>query len=117
MARSTVRSRTPMRVCACCVAVVLLCCLYTPVRSAAKDSAAHGKYVVKVAEQKEWKRLLKTRTNVLAVFTDGAEAVAPLLPALGAVADRVAGQGTIAMVRRSKNYIRPSTNNYIQWNL
>ena len=60
--------------------------------------AVNFKQVVTVSDQKEWKKVLKTRTNVLALFANGEKSVASYLPMYEAVADRIRGKGTLVYV-------------------
>ena len=54
--------------------------------------------VVTVTEHKEWKKLLRTRLNVLALFSSGDRHVESLMPAYNRVATAVRGQGTLLYV-------------------
>ena len=62
------------------------------------SGASNFKQVVTISDQKEWKKLLKTRTNVLTLFTSGEKHVASFLPTFDAVADRIRGKGTLVYV-------------------
>ena len=61
-------------------------------------SDADLKYVKGVSDHKEWKKLLKTRTNVLALFSNGESSVQNILPVFEKVAYAVRGQGTLLYV-------------------
>ena len=54
--------------------------------------------VVTVTEHKEWKKLLRTRLNVLALFSSGDRHVESLMPAYNRVSTGVKGQGTLLYV-------------------
>ena len=53
---------------------------------------------VTVSDHKEWKKLLKTRTNVLALFSAGEKHVADFLSVYDRVAGRMRGKGTMVYV-------------------
>ena len=71
-----------------------LCLSLLPLNS----EAVSLKQVVSVSDQKEWKKLLKTHTNVLALFTNGEKPVASFLPMYDVVADRIRGKGTLVYI-------------------
>lgn len=72
----------------------LLCLsLFTP-----NLEAVNFRQVVTISDQKEWKKLLKTRTNVLALFTNGEKHVTSFLQTYDTVADRIRGKGTLVYV-------------------
>ena len=54
--------------------------------------------LVDVDDMKEWKKLLRTRTNVLAAFGTSKKALKNAVPVLDKVASSVKGQGTIVTV-------------------
>lgn len=56
------------------------------------------RYVKSVSDHKEWKKVLKTRTNVLALFSNGENSVQSILPMYEKVAYAVRGQGTLLYV-------------------
>ena len=56
------------------------------------------KNTLTVSELKEWKKLLKTRNNVLALFANGKNSVADFLPMFEKVASNMRGKGTLAFV-------------------
>ena len=56
------------------------------------------KKAVTIQAQKEWKKLLKTRTNVLALFANGEDRISDLLPIYDKVAEEVKGKGTLVYV-------------------
>ncbi len=58
----------------------------------------HTKTTLSVSDQKEWKKLLKTHTNILALFTSGDKQVADFLPTFEKVADQIRGKGTLVYV-------------------
>ncbi len=55
-------------------------------------------HTVTVGDQKEWKKLLKTRTNVLALFANGQKHLSDFLPVYEHVAKKIKGKGTLAYV-------------------
>lgn len=55
-------------------------------------------HTVTVGDQKEWKKLLKTRTNVLALFANGEKHLSDFLPVYEQVAKKMRGKGTMAYV-------------------
>jgi len=56
------------------------------------------KNVLTVSEIKEWKKVLKTRNNVLALFADGRKPVSEYLALLENVAGEVRGKGSLVFV-------------------
>lgn len=74
-----------------CTVVLLTLCLPVAFSKPSKGSLT-------VADLKEWKKLLKTHTNVLALFTSGDKPVASFLPTFNKVADSVRGKGTLVSV-------------------
>ena len=56
------------------------------------------KHVNTVSDHKAWKKLIKTRTNVLALFANGEKNAASILPIFEKVAYEVRGQGTLLFV-------------------
>ena len=51
-----------------------------------------------VSDYKDWKKLLKTRTNVLALFANGEKSAQNFLPVYEKVAYEIRGQGTLVFV-------------------
>ena len=80
------------------LSLLLLSCVVCLSLLPLNSEAANFKQVVSVSDQKEWKKLLKTRTNVLALFTNGEKHVASLLPTFDNVADRIRGKGTLVYI-------------------
>ena len=56
------------------------------------------KHAVEVHDQKEWKKLLKTRTNVLALFANAEDGISDFLPKYDKVAGVIKGKGTMVYV-------------------
>ena len=56
------------------------------------------KHVNVVSNHKSWKKVLKTRTNVLALFANGEKSTEDFLPVFEKVAYAVRGQGTLLFV-------------------
>ena len=56
------------------------------------------KNVLTVSDVKEWKKVLKTRNNVLALFADGRKPVSEHLGLIEKVAGEVRGRGTVIFV-------------------
>lgn len=56
------------------------------------------KNTVRASELKEWKKLLKTRNNVLALFANGQNSVSEFLPMYEKVASNMRGKGTLVFV-------------------
>lgn len=54
--------------------------------------------MLEVDELKQWKKLVRTRTNVLALFTAGKKYVEEFLPVFERVAETVKGKGTLAYI-------------------
>lgn len=79
-------------------AVVLLLLLLLPFASPAKTKFTGLKNAVSVSQLKEWKKLLKTRNNVLALFANGKKDVADFLPMFEKVASNIRGRGSLAFV-------------------
>jgi len=77
---------------------LLLHLLVLLVLAALGHSDTDLKYVKGVSDHKEWKKLLKTRTNVLALFSNGENSVQNILPVFEKVAYAVRGQGTLLHV-------------------
>lgn len=74
------------------LAAILLC------QFAVLPDVASGKEMVTLNEIKGWKKLLRSRTNVLALFAGDERSVADLLPTLENVASEIKGKGTVAFV-------------------
>ena len=51
-----------------------------------------------MSDQKEWKKVLKTHTNVLVLFSSGDKTVADIIPTFDKVAGRIRGKGTLIYV-------------------
>ena len=68
--------------------VVPLCCAGTTTL----------KHVTTISDHKTWKKLLKTRTNVLALFANGEKSAEGILPVFEKVAYEMRGQGTLLFV-------------------
>lgn len=51
-----------------------------------------------VSDLKEWKKLLKTRNNILALFADGQKHVSEILPMFESVASNVRGKGSLVFI-------------------
>ena len=66
--------------------------------SPAKNKFTGFKNTLTVSDIKEWKKLLKTRSNVLALFSQGQEQVRDLLFTFEKVATEVRGKGTLIFV-------------------
>lgn len=64
----------------------------------AKTKFTGLKSTVTVSDLKEWKKLLKTRNNVLALFANGKSSVSDFLPMFEKVAGGVRGKGTLVFV-------------------
>lgn len=79
------------------ISVLCLLCLAI-LGFSAKTKFTGLKVVVTVSELKEWKKLLKTRNNVLALFSEGQKSVSEFLPLFEDVAERIRGKGTLAFV-------------------
>lgn len=54
--------------------------------------------MVTISDLKEWKKLLKTRKNVLGLFSNGENSVSNFLPIYDRVASKVMGTGTLVYV-------------------
>ena len=80
------------------LSLLLLSCAVCLSLLSLNSEAANLKQVVTISDQKEWKKLLRTRTNVLALFMSGEKHVASLLPTFDSVADRIRGKGTLVYV-------------------
>lgn len=74
--------------------LLALACSVSP----AKTKFRGLKNTVTVTELKEWKKLIKTRNNVLALFTDGKNYVSEFLPMFEKVASSIRGKGTLVFV-------------------
>lgn len=61
-------------------------------------SGSTSKEVLTVEEVKGWKKVLKSRSNVLALFASTSESVASLLPVLEEVAGEIRGRGSVVFV-------------------
>ena len=59
---------------------------------------AERRIIVAVDDIKEWKKLVKTRNNVLALFASTESEVSSILPVLEEVANEIKGKGSIAFV-------------------
>lgn len=66
--------------------------------SLAKPKFTGLKNVQTVSEFKEWKKLLKTRNNVLVLFANGKKYVSDFLPMYEAVASDIRGKGSLLFV-------------------
>lgn len=56
------------------------------------------KHTTLISDQKQWRKLLRTHTNVLALFANGDKSVSRLLPMFDKVSSRIQGKGTLAYV-------------------
>lgn len=56
------------------------------------------KHVLTISDQKEWKKILRTNKNVLALFTSGDKSVSDFLPTFDKVSNRIRGKGTLVYV-------------------
>lgn len=56
------------------------------------------KHVNTVSDHKAWKKLVKTRTNVLVLFTNGEKSAQGILPTFEKVAYEIRGQGTLVFI-------------------
>ncbi len=83
-----------MRVLVC--VVVLLGTVLVLLPSATRAKQSTGALVV--SDLKEWKKLLKTHTNVLALFSNGDKAVANFLPTFDKVSASIRGKGTLVSI-------------------
>ena len=61
-------------------------------------TAAGLKHSLIVSDHKDWKKLLKTRTNVLALFASGEKQVGDFLSIYDRVAKKIMGKGTLVFV-------------------
>lgn len=59
------------------------------------SAAADIKHATTVSDHKTWKKLLKTRTNVLALFASGQKQVGDFLSLYDRVAGKIKGKGTL----------------------
>lgn len=75
----------------CCVCV-LLCMSYSGLEG--KEASD----ILQVSDVKEWKKLIKTRTNVLAAFGTTRNSLTDIYPLLESVATAIKGKGTIIAV-------------------
>ena len=66
--------------------------------SAAKLKFTGLKNTQTISDLKEWKKLLKTRNNVLSLFANGKSSVSDFLPMLEKVASDMRGKGTLVFV-------------------
>lgn len=81
------------------VLCLLLLVLFSDLASAAGRFKYTGlKSAQTVSDLKEWKKLLKTRNNVLALFADSKNSVSDFLPMLEKVAQEVRGKGTLVFI-------------------
>ena len=81
--------------------LVLLLLVMSPL-SGSKRQSGKGE-VVTVEEMKEWKKLVRTRNNVLGLFAARADHVREFLPTFERVAELVKGKGTLAFVDCSES--------------
>lgn len=77
--------------------LAILACFPPPV-SLAKSKFTGLKNAVTVSDLKEWKKLLKTRNNVLALFANGKKDVADILPVFEMVASNTRGKGSLIFI-------------------
>lgn len=81
------------------VAALLLLVCWSSVLEAARSGRFDGlKSAQSVSDLKEWKKLLKTRNNVLALFANGKKYVSDFLPMFEAVATGIRGKGSLVFV-------------------
>lgn len=82
------------------VRALLLLVLVTCVPSVwtGKSKFTGLKSAVTVSELKEWKKLIKTRNNVLVLFANGKNYVSDFLPMFEKVAGSIRGKGTLVFV-------------------
>lgn len=66
--------------------------------SLAKPKYTGLRNAVTVSDLKEWKKLLKTRNNVLALFANGKKYVSDILPMFETVASNIRGKGSLLFV-------------------
>ena len=66
--------------------------------ASAKNRFTGFKSVLAVSDLKEWKKVIKTRNNVLALFADGKKPVSDYLALFENVAGEVRGKGTLVFV-------------------
>ena len=79
--------------------VLLFTLLYLPgLVSLAKPKFTGLKNAITVSELKEWKKLLKTRNNVLALFANGKKYVSDILPVFESVASNTRGKGSLLFI-------------------
>ena len=76
-------------------AILLLACV--------ASSFADLKHAVTVSDHKAWKKLLKTRTNVLALFASGQKQVGDFLSVYDRVAGKIMGKGTLVFLDCAKD--------------
>ena len=76
--------------------LLLLLAFQAALSAKAKFTGLHN--VLKVSDLKDWKKLLKTRNNILAILTDGEKQVSELLPLFESVASDIRGKGTLLFV-------------------
>lgn len=77
---------------------VLLILILLEVSNGKKIGSAGKSEVMTITEHKEWKKLLRTRLNVLVLFSFGDQHVQSLMPTYNHVATVVKGKGTLLYI-------------------
>jgi thiol-disulfide isomerase/thioredoxin len=79
------------------LAILLLSSLLS-LAALAKPKYTGLKNAITVSDLKEWKKLLRSRNNVLALFANGKKYVSDMLPVFEEVASNTRGRGTLLFV-------------------
>lgn len=66
--------------------------------SLSHSASSSPKHLTVVSDLKEWKKLLKTHTNVLSLFTNGEKHITSFLPTYDKVAGQIRGKGTMVYI-------------------
>ena len=78
--------------------LLLLLAVFPAVVLPGKTRFTGLKTTLTVSDLKEWKKILKTRTNILVLFADGKKPVSEFLPLFETVAEEIRGKGTMVFV-------------------